>query len=283
MDDIQLRAMYSQLKQQHGEELIDFVYTRYQKKFPNHSLEQFLQDFEAYRKVPAFRACENIYEIATDHDVPDDVLADSETRFVKSPVSITPEFHWIMRMVAQYYVTQAFKAMKIDLNDPNVEETSLGKGTPGRIVKEWVGADLDDCSELGSGRWTREPFVSRFPSNDNHSIITKEVDIVASCSHHFIPFTTLEGGRAVIKYRPGEYVIGISKLQRLVNWAARRFWLQEDLTEYIGRVIQRIANTEDVYVLLEGVVHGCERYRGVCSRDGSLTTEFKGGCFKDLQ
>ena len=281
MDDIQIKAACSQLRQECGEDLVDFVLDRYMKKFPDHTPERFLQDFRDYKRMPSFRACENIHEIATDHDVPDEELADEETRLVRSPINITPEAHWIMRMTAQYYVTEAFKAMKIDLNDPNIEETSLGKGTPGRIVKEWVGADLDDYSELGSGRWTREPFVSRFPSNGNHSIITKKVDIIASCSHHFIPFTTLEGGRAVIKYKPGEYVIGISKLQRLVNWAARRFWLQEDLTEYIGKVIQRIANTEDVYVLLEGVVHGCERYRGVCSKDGSLTTEFKGGCFRD--
>lgn len=266
-----------------GQDLTTFIKNHYFAKYPNHTEQQFQENYTAYNKLPLFRACENIHEINTEHNVPDEELADAETRLVKSPINITPEIHWIMRMATQYYLTKAFVAMKVCLEDPNIFESSLGKGTPGRIAKEWLGNDPEDYSELGSGRWTREPYVSRFPSNGNHSIITKEIDIVASCSHHFIPFTTLEGGRAVIKYKPGEYVIGISKLQRLVNWAARRFWLQEDLTEYIGKVIQRIANTKDVYVLLEGVVHGCERYRGVCSKDGSLTTEFKDGCFKDPQ
>lgn len=263
------------------QDLITFVKNHYFAKYPSYTESQFQEDYNAYMAILPFKACENIHEINTEYNVsdPDKNLADVETRLVKSPITITSEIHWIMRMVTQYYLTQAFIAMKIDLDDPNVRESSLGKGTPGRIAKEWLGNDPEDYSELGSGRWTKEPYVSRFPSNGNHSIVTKEVDIVASCSHHFLPFTSLEGGRAIIKYKPGEYVIGISKLQRLVNWAARRFWLQEDLTEYIGRTLQRIADTKDVYIRLEGIVHGCERYRGVCSEDGSLTTEFRGGCF----
>ena len=262
-----------------GQDLITFVRNHYFAKYPNHTEQQFQENYNTYNKLSSFRACENIHEINTKHNVPDKDLADVETRLVRSPITITPEIHWIMRMATQYYLTKAFVAMKINLDDPNVSESSLGKGTPGRIAKEWLGNDPEDYSELGSGRWTKEPYVSRFPSDGNHSIVTKEIDIVASCSHHFLPFTSREGGRAVIKYKPGEYVIGISKLQRLVNWAARRFWLQEDLTEYIGRTLQRIADTEDVYVRLEGIVHGCERYRGVCSENGSLTTEFCSGCF----
>ena len=261
-------------------ELIPFVCDRYLKKFPGKTPEQFIKDFKEYESLPTFKACENIHEISTNHNVPDGELADSERKLVVSPVSITPEVHWIMRVSTQYYLTEAFKAMKVDLEDPNIAENSLAKSTPGRIAKAWVGNDLEDYTELGSGRWTREPFVSRFPSNGNHNIITKEVDIVSCCSHHFIAFTSLEGGKAVISYKPKDYVIGISKLQRLVSWASRRFWLQEDLTEYIGKTIQRIAETEDVYVKLESIIHGCERYRGACSKEGSLTTEFKSGCFK---
>ena len=83
------------------------------------------------------------------------------------------------------------------------------------------------------------------------------------------------------KYRPNKYVLGISKLQRFTNWVARRFWLQEDLTQYLGNQIKRIADTEDVYIRLEGLVHGCEKFRGANSKEGSLTTEFKSGCFKE--
>ena len=85
----------------------------------------------------------------------------------------------------------------------------------------------------------------------------------------------------IIKYIPKDRVLGISKLQRFVNWASRRGWLQEDLTRYIGNTIKRIARTEDVYVRLEDLTHGCERFRGSQSRDGKLTTEFKSGVFEN--
>ena len=64
------------------------------------------------------------------------------------------------------------------------------------------------------------------------------------------------------------------------SWASRRFWLQEDLTRYIGETISRIADTKDVYVKLENLVHGCEKFRGAQAKNGNLTTEYKNGIFK---
>jgi len=75
------------------------------------------------------------------------------------------------------------------------------------------------------------------------------------------------------------YVLGISKLQRFARRASERFWLQEDLTQYLGNQIKRIADTEDVYIRLEGIVHGCEKFRGANAKNGSLTTEFSSGIF----
>ena len=170
--------------------------------------------------------------------------------------------------------------MKVDLNDDNIKELNLGKGTPGRIAKMWVGADPEDTSELGSGRFNKEPYISYFPAtNSTHDIITKEVDLVSCCSHHFLPFSSYDGGKVIIKYKPDKYLIGISKLQRYVTWCARRFWLQEDLTNYIGEQIKRIAKTEDVYIRCEAIVHGCEKFRGANSKEGNLTTEYRSGCF----
>ena len=263
-------------------EWFDFVYKRYQEKFPDTFPENFLEDMERYNQIPTFKANENIHQIMTNYQERED-LPDLENNYVKSSDIVTPGSHWIMRMIVQYYLTRAFSAMKVDLEDPNVSEQVLGKGTPGRIAKMFVGADPEDTSELGSGRWNKEPFISCFPNTDsNHNIITKEVDLVSCCSHHFLPFSNLDGGKAIISYIPNEYVLGISKLQRFVNWSASRFWLQEDLTAYLGEQIKRIANTEDVYVRLEGVKHSCERFRGVKSKDTSLTTEFKSGYFKEV-
>ena len=258
-------------------ELYNYIKEKYQAKFE--SLENFETDLELYEKLPIFKANENLHEVLTDYSKREG-LSDSEGIFVKND-SLKYGVHWIMRCVTTYYLTKAFKAMKVDLEDPNTRENSLLKSTPGRIAKMWLGSDSEDTNELGSGRWNKEPYISCFPNTTNKDIIRKEVDIVSCCSHHFLPFSTFDGGKAIIAYKPDKYVLGISKLQRFANWASRRFWLQEDLTQYLGETIKRIAETDDVYIRLEGLVHGCEKFRGANTKEGSLTTEFKSGYFKE--
>jgi len=259
------------------EKSLAFVKDRYQKKF--NTLDTFTDNYKLYLELKSFKACENFHEKFEDTEDPQ---PDIEHQYINDEHSLKPEIHWIMRMFTQYYLTESFTAMKIDLDDPNTQEQSLGKGTPGRIAKMWLGNDPEDITELGSGRWNKQPYISRFPNTDkNHSIITKEVDVVSCCSHHFIPFSTFNNGKAVIEYIPNKYVLGISKLQRFVTWASRRFWLQEDLTQYLGKTIMRIAATADVHIKLENLVHGCETFRGAQAKNGSLTTEFKSGIFKN--
>lgn len=261
-------------------EALDFVKNNYMRKFG--SLDDFDLNYNLYLQLPAFDANGNFHEAYQNLSKYANRLPDEEEMFVVGDKSLKPEIHWIMRSFTQYYLTQAFHAMKVNMDDPNVRENALGKGTPGRIAKMWCGNDPEDITELGSGRWNKQPYISCFPNTDqNHSVVTKSVDIVSNCSHHFLPFTTLDVGKATISYIPKDHVLGISKLQRFVTWCSRRFWLQEDLTQYIGKTIQRIAETEDVMVIIENAVHGCEKYRGANSKDGSLTTSFKGGVFKD--
>lgn len=263
---------------------LEFVKDMYKKKFG--SLDTFEENYNLYLKLPIFRANENIHEKLTQYDKPVNELIDQEGEFV-SGESIKPEIHWIMRSLTQYYLTEAFKAMKIDLNDPNIAVNSLGKGTPGRIAKTWVGNDAEDTTELLSGRWNKEPALSVFPNDGSttggeivKTEITKKVDIVAVCSHHFLPFSTLqEGSYAIISYIPRETVLGISKLQRFTNWASRRGWLQEDLTNYLGKTIKRIAKTPDVKVVLVNLVHSCEKFRGAQAHNGALTTTFVSGVY----
>ena len=259
------------------QDCLDFIKDMYLKKFG--SLDTFEENYNLYLKLPTFKACENIHEILTDYNKSCEDLIDQENEFI-SGESIKPEIHWIMRSLTQYFITKAFQAMKIDMEDPNIAVNCLGKGTPGRIAKTWCGNDPEDTTELLSGRWNKEPALSVFPNNDLTDPVEKEVDVVAVCSHHFLPFSTFGGGKGIIKYIPKNRVLGISKLQRFVNWASRRGWLQEDLTTYIGKTIKRIAQTEDVYVRLEGLKHSCEEFRGANTKNGCLTTEFKSGVFQ---
>lgn len=265
---------------------MDFVKDMYLKKFG--TLETFEENFNLYQSMPDFKACENIHEKLTDYKVEKEELLDQENEFVKGN-SVKPEIHWIMRSFTQFYITKAFEAMKVDMKDPNIAVNALGKGTPGRIAKTWTGNDPEDTTELLSGRWNKEPALSVFPNDGSttggekiNTEVVKRVDIVAVCSHHFLPFSTLqEGSYAIIRYIPRDYVLGISKLQRFANWASRRGWLQEDLTNYLGKTIKRIAKTPDVKIELVNLVHSCEKFRGAEAHNGSLTTVFASGVYKD--
>lgn len=200
---------------------------------------------------------------------------------------ISDDAHFVMRMVTQYYLTEAFKAMKIDTTDHNVaEELSSGNiGTPGRIAKVWCGFDTHDDSELGGGRWSKRPRLASFPNTGNKTIpITKRIDIISNCSHHFITFSSIArpDSYAIISYIPDEFVLGISKLQRVADWISQRFFLQEDLTKMLYDEISSVAETESVYVGLFNLTHGCESFRGAQANNGAFTSEFYGGAFEDI-
>lgn len=192
-----------------------FIMENYLAKF--NTLEDFAEFYEKYANIEPFKASENFHERRVNYSTRAD-LPDNESEFIKDQ-PLDPRVHWIMRMNTQYFLTKAFEAMKIDLTDPNVAVNALGKGTPGRIAKMWCGNDPEDTTELGSGRWNKEPMISCFPNEEgeNADIITKEIDVVSCCSHHFLPFSTFDGGKAVISYKPRDYVLGISKLQRFCN------------------------------------------------------------------
>ena len=138
---------YEELKEKY--KWFDFVYQRYMDKFDDKEPEDFIEDLERYNQIPIFKANENIHQIMTDYSNRDN-LPDIEEKFVKSTDIVTPGSHWIMRMVTQYYITKAFEAMKVDLEDPNIAENSLGKSTPGRIAKLWVGVDNNEGNPMGN-------------------------------------------------------------------------------------------------------------------------------------
>lgn len=245
-----------------NDELKAFVETRY----INYNCDlSFEEAWEYYVLLPEFKLNENIYEKTENYNA---------------------DVQLIVRLAAQFYINKAFQAMKIDLNDPNAaEELENGNiGTPGRVAKMWVGSDLADSTELLSGRWTKSPRIASFPNTHKQNLpITKRVDLVAVCSHHIAPFSTFfrEDSYALVSYIPNKKVLGISKLQRVVDWIARRGWLQEDLCYKIFKEISEVAETESVYVKLYNVSHTCESLRGSQTRDGAFTTEYFGGEFND--
>lgn len=128
------------------------------------------------------------------------------------------------------------------------------------------------------------PRIATFPNDDGMDLpITKRVNLISNCSHHFVPFSTdfSNDSYVIISYIPKNKVLGISKLQRLVNWVSQRFWLQEDLTKELYKVISEVAETEDVYVELRNIKHGCEFLRGTKSKDGQFSSVYFRGRFAD--
>ncbi len=235
-----------------------YVEEAFYKRFPK---QDFLVYWIEYNNLPDFKISDNV-EVAG---------------------GISEEAHYIMRIITEYYMTQAFKAMKVDMTDANVAGE---KGTPYRITKMYCGNGLDDDTELLSGRWSKRPEMATFPNESEHSFpITKRVDIVSVCSHHLAPFSTLfkEDAYAIISYIPGKKVLGISKLQRIVDWVARRGHLQENLTKMIFDEVKKAAQTESVYVKLHGLMHTCESLRGAQSKDGSFSSEYYCGDYNNIE
>jgi GTP cyclohydrolase I len=226
----------------------------------------FEKALEIYEKTPSFKINQNVYE--KNEEWNDDV-------------------HYLMRLIATEKMKEVFEALKIDINDPNVcENHDEGNiGTAGRIIKMWSGADTKDDRELMSGRFNKPVRLAKFPneiSEDYDNPIIKEIDLTAVCSHHFAPFSTKFSDKAkvVIAYIPDKYVLGISKLQRVVRYIAQRGWLQEDLTRAIYNEISKTAQTKDVYVKLKNIKHSCEFLRGALSESEGFTTEYFGGKFR---
>jgi len=239
-----------------------FVKERYLKKFKN-----FTKALKEYNAIEAFAPDGNIWE---------------------SGQSISEEAHYVMRLASQYHLNECFKAMKIDLNNPNVkEELEVGNiGTPGRIAKVWNGASVDDDREIGNGRWNKPVRIATFPNTSEVKIpITKRVDIISSCSHHAIVFDTISrpDSYAFISYIPDQKVLGISKLQRLASNVSSRFFLQEDLVKALYEKVSAVAGTESVFVSIVNARHGCETYRSTRSKDGSFSSEYYGGDFNDSE
>jgi GTP cyclohydrolase I len=142
-------------------------------------------------------------------------------------------------------------ALKIDWRkDPNSNNTPL------RVAKAFV-------NDLISGCYTEPPKVTAFDNVDQYvgMVCQNNITVTSLCSHHHAPFT----GVAHVAYIPSKTgkVIGLSKLNRIVDWFSRRFQVQENLTENIHQYIDTVCeNNNGVAVMIE-CNHSCCSNRGI--------------------
>lgn len=141
------------------------------------------------------------------------------------------------------------------------------KDTPRRVAKAWV-------KDIVSGTLSPKPDVSKFPALAYNGIVFNgNIDVVSLCSHHNLPFT----GVAHVAYIPkqGESVVGLSKLNRLVDWYARRPQIQEGLTMQIHKEIDEMIGNEGVAVFIS-CEHQCCSNRGIKHKSTMKTAQLSG-------
>ncbi|SNC75074.1 GTP cyclohydrolase I [Hymenobacter gelipurpurascens] len=162
-----------------------------------------------------------------------------------------------------------------------------------REIMDVLGLDLTDDSLSGTPKrvakmyvqeWFRglnpehRPDVKLFENRYQYEnmLVERDITLFSCCEHHFVPII----GKAHVAYLPGEHVVGLSKLNRVVQYYARRPQVQERLTRQIAEELKQTLHTDNVAVLIEAD-HLCVMSRGVNdTSSGTLTAEY-GGVFKD--
>jgi GTP cyclohydrolase I len=158
--------------------------------------------------------------------------------------------------------------MGLDLTDDSL------KGTPKRVAKMYI-------KEIFSGlNPANKPSVALFENKYkyNEMLVEKNISFYSNCEHHFVPII----GKAHVAYISNGKVIGLSKLNRLVEYYAKRPQVQERLTMQIGKELQKTLGTEDVAIVIDAK-HLCVASRGVEDDTSSTITAFYGGAFKEEQ
>ncbi|MEP0213452.1 MAG: GTP cyclohydrolase I FolE, partial [Cellulophaga sp.] len=110
----------------------------------------------------------------------------------------------------------------------------------------------------------------------NQILVEKNITFYSNCEHHFVPII----GKAHVAYKSSGNVIGLSKLNRIVQYYAKRPQVQERLTNQIGVELQKILKTEDVAVIIDAK-HLCVASRGVKDDTSTTVTAFYGGEFNN--
>lgn len=152
-----------------------------------------------------------------------------------------------MEMIANHF-EQIMDILGLDLNDDSLS------GTPKRVAKMYV-------KEIFSGlNPANKPRVALFDNKYqyNQMLVEKDITLYSFCEHHFVPII----GRAHVAYISNGKVVGLSKINRIVQYFAKRPQVQERLTKQIAEELKSVLQTEDVAVIIEAE-HLCVAARGV--------------------
>ena len=153
----------------------------------------------------------------------------------------------------------------------DLEDDSL-KGTPRRVAKAFV-------KEIFGGlNPENKPKLSTFENNYKYGemLVEKNIMVYSTCEHHLLPIV----GKAHVAYISSGRVIGLSKMNRIVDYYAKRPQVQERLTMQVVQALQEALGTQDVACVIDAK-HLCVNSRGVRDIESSTVTSEFGGKFKD--
>lgn len=168
------------------------------------------------------------------------------------------------RAEIQQHMRKVLELLGLDLSDDSLEET------PHRLAKMYV-------DEIFSGLdYETFPKITKIKNQMKVSemVLVDDVTLTSTCEHHFV---TIDG-KVSVAYYPKDWVIGLSKINRVVQFFAQRPQVQERFTEQILTAFQTILETEDVAVYVKAT-HFCVKCRGVRDTNSQTITSAYGGVF----
>lgn len=161
---------------------------------------------------------------------------------------------------------EIMNVLGLDLTDDSLHDT------PGRVAKMYLNETFYGLKTENFPKIT----VVENKFNYDEMLVEKNISVMSCCEHHFQNIV----GKATVGYIPNGKVVGLSKLNRVVNYFSRRPQVQERLTAQIYHALSHILDTENVAVVIEAD-HHCVKARGIEDMESSTVTSKMGGSFKD--
>lgn len=183
-----------------------------------------------------------------------------ETPTIENNLSRTDKIEIIERKFKDIMET-----LGLDLSDDSLIET------PKRVAKMYVGEIFWGLDYEAFPKCTTVDNKMKY----NEMVVERNVNVQSNCEHHFV----IIDGLATVAYVPNEKVLGLSKINRIVEYFSKRPQIQERLTEQVFHALRFILETEDVAVMIDAQ-HYCVKSRGVEDTGSSTVTVRLGGGFK---
>ena len=167
--------------------------------------------------------------------------------------------------IIENHMARIMEVLGLDLSDDSLIET------PKRVAKMYVNEIFWGLDYEAFPKCTTVDNKMKY----NEMVCERNVNVQSNCEHHFVVID----GLATVAYVPKDKVLGLSKINRIVEYFSKRPQIQERLTEQIFHTLQFILDTEDVAVMIDAQ-HYCVKSRGVEDTGSSTVTTRLGGGFK---